>query len=215
MRCHRDRWPPATAGRLRDRALLWDLDALLAVVGPDTGLRSRRSDGADPDGLVTCLGCGRRFRSLGPHLARAHQMTAARYRTEHRLPTRSALMAPTVRRALSAARIEAMDSDPQLIERMRAATPPSAELVRRSAAGRARTDDLPSVRSARRAGALRTLPAAQQARREAVEARARAAGFPSMATAIDATRHLSGRAACELIGVGETTVRRWRRRTGN
>jgi hypothetical protein len=138
-------------------------------------------------------------------------MTAAEYRAEHRLPATTALMATGVRAALSQARTAAMAEDPKLIDRMRAAALPQEELSRRSADGRADTNDLPAVRAARAVGARRTLPAAQQARRAAMEVRAQAAGFESMAAAIDATRHLSSRTAATQLGIGASTVKRWRR----
>ncbi|MFJ2193731.1 MucR family transcriptional regulator [Kitasatospora sp. NPDC087861] len=206
-----DRWPDPVACRRRDRALLWELDALLAAARPASEARSRRPDGADTDGLVTCLVCGRRFRSLAPHLARVHEMSAAEYRAEYALPASTALMATDVRSSLSQARREAMAADPDLLDPMRTATPPLDELARRSAAARVGTDNLPAVRSARRAGALRTLPAANQARKEALEAVAQAAGFTSMTAAIEATRDLSSRAAARRIGITANTVRRWRR----
>ncbi|MEV7599849.1 MucR family transcriptional regulator [Kitasatospora sp. NPDC089797] len=176
------------------------------------GRRPPRPAGADPDGLVTCLSCGRRFRSLGPHLYRIHQITAADYRAEHQLPAGTALMATATRNALSAGRLKAMVDDPELVGRMRASTPPLSELARRSAEARAGTDGLNAVRAARRSGALRTLPSAQQARREALDATARAAGFASMEEAIRATSNLPSRAAAARIGVGASTVKRWRRR---
>ncbi|MGY3676681.1 hypothetical protein ACVWXU_000304 [Streptomyces sp. TE33382] len=122
MQQQRGRWPGPVACRLRGRALLWDLDALRGVAHAGK-VRSRRPDGADPDGLVTCLTCGRRFRSLGPHLTRAHRTTAAEYRAEHQLPAGAALMAGEVRAALSRARTAAMADDPDLVDRMRASRP--------------------------------------------------------------------------------------------
>ncbi|CAM5361394.1 MucR family transcriptional regulator [Streptomyces viridochromogenes] len=82
------RWPDPVACVLKGRALLCDLEELRSAdahVGSD-GVRSRRPAGASADGLATCLSCGHRYRSLGPHLARAHHTTAAEYRAEHRLP---------------------------------------------------------------------------------------------------------------------------------
>lgn len=142
MQQQRGRWPEPVACRRRDRALLWDLDAVLAAARPSTAVRSRRPDGADPDGLVTCLVCGRRFRSLAPHLARVHEMSAADYRAEHALPATTALMATDVRRSLSATRTEAMAANPDLIEPMRASTPPPR--------GRTRTPLRPGPRRHRR-----------------------------------------------------------------
>ena len=213
MQQQRGRWPAPVACRLKGRALLYGLEELRAVAhGGSRDVRSRRRAGADADGLVTCLSCGHRYRSLGPHLARAHHMTAAEYRAEHRLPATTALMATDVRSALSRARTSAMADDTELVDRMRSAALPRQELARRSAEGRAGTDDLPTVRAARAAAARQTLPAAQRARREALEAQARAAGYASVAAAIEATRHLSSRAAATRIGIGASTVKRWRRR---
>ncbi|MEU0596227.1 MucR family transcriptional regulator [Streptomyces ardesiacus] len=212
MQQQRGRWPEPVACRVKGRALLWDLHALHAVARHGE-VRSRRPAGADTDGLVTCLSCGHRYRSLGPHLARAHRMTAAEYRAEHRLPASIALMATDVRAALSQARTSAMADDPGLVGRMRAASLPQQELCRRSADVRTATNDLPAVRAARAAGARRSLPAAQQARRNALDAKAVAAGFTSMAAAIDATRHLPSRTAATRIGIGASTVKRWRRRS--
>lgn len=209
MQKQRGRWPQPVACRIRGRALQWDLAELRATAHHGT-TRSKRRAGADPDGLITCLYCDRRFRSLGPHLARIHQVTAVEYRAEHRLPATTALMATDVRAALSQARTAAMTDDPDLIDRMRAAALPQQELVRRSAEARAGTDDLPAVRAARAAGARRTLPAAQQARRNLLEAKAQAAGYGSMAEAVEATRHLPSRAAAARVGVGASTINRWR-----
>lgn len=212
MQQQRGRWPAPVACLIKGRALLYDLDDLRAAATGGRGdVRSRRRAGADADGLVTCLSCGKRYRSLGPHLARAHHTTAAEYRAEHRLPATTALMATDVRAALSQARTSAMADDPDLVDRMRSAALPPRELARRSAETRAGTDSLPTVRAARAAGARQALPAAQQARREALEAQARAAGYASMAAAIEATRHLPSRAAAAHIGIGATTVNRWRR----
>ncbi|MFJ3762953.1 MucR family transcriptional regulator [Streptomyces sp. NPDC090080] len=212
MQQQRGRWPDPVACRVKGRALLWELQALQAATHHGRA-QSRRPAGADPDGLITCLSCGHRYRSLGPHLARTHHTTAAEYRAEHQLPASTALMATDVRAALSTARTTAMADDPDLVTRMRAAALPQEELSRRSADSRSATNDLPAVRAARAAGARRTLPAARQARRDAFEAKARVAGYDSMAAAIDATRHLPSSSAAAQIGISTTTVRRWRRTT--
>ncbi|MFE8940929.1 MucR family transcriptional regulator [Streptomyces sp. NPDC007872] len=213
MRQQHTRWPAPVACRVKGRILLYDLEEMRAAArNGNRAALSHRPAGADADGLVTCLSCGQRYRSLGPHLARAHHMTAAEYRTEHRLPATTALMATDARSALSQARLSAMADDPELIARMRSATPPVQELARRSTESRAGTDELPAVRAARAAGARKTHPAAQQALRDALEARVRAAGYASVTAAIEATRHLSNRAAATRIGIGASTVSRWRQR---
>ncbi|GHG15253.1 MucR family transcriptional regulator [Streptomyces filamentosus] len=211
MQQQKNRWPAPVACRVKGRALLYEL-AALQDISQRGEVRSRRRAGSDPDGLVTCLTCGRRYRSLGPHLARTHQMTAAEYRAEHRLPATTALMADDVRASLSRTRTAAMADDPDLVGRMRTAALPQEELLRRSAKARAGTDNLPTIQAARAAGAHRTLPAAQQARQDALEAKAHASGFTSMQDAINRTRSMTNKAAAERIGVGITTVKRWRRK---
>jgi|GEM_PF-5344799 len=211
MQQQRGRWPePVACQANHPRALLWDLDELLAAAAPGQAPTSRRVSGADGGGLMTCLECGRRYRSLGPHLARAHQMTATEYREQHRLPATTALMATDVRASLSKTRRAAMEDDPELVARMRAATPPGEELARRSAEARAGTDDLAAVRAARGAAGQRNIRQAQAVRRDRLERAARDAGFSSMSAAIDATRDLTARVAADRIGVGATTVKRWR-----
>ncbi len=212
MQQQRGRWPAPVACRIRGRALLWDLGELHAAARSGTGRGSRRPDGADPDGLVTCLECGRRFRSLGPHLARAHRITADAYREQHQLPASAALMATGTRNALSATRLEAIRESPDLLDRMTSATPSLEELARRSAEARAGTDHLPAVRAARRRGWDVSVRKSAQVREEHREQAARSAGYASWAEAISKTRHLSGRQAASLLSVGQATVQRWRAR---
>lgn len=210
MRQQPGRWPSPVACRVRDRALQWDLGQLRAAVAVPDASRSRRHRGADADGLVTCLSCGRRYRSLGPHLARTHHITAREYRAMHHLPATSTLMATDTRAVLSAARIQLITDDPAVLENMRAATPGVDHLGRLAAEGRSATDELPVVRAARAAAAAQarvhsSIRAA--ARRDEL---AQAAGYRDFRAAIEATRSLSARRAAELLGVGATTVKRWR-----
>lgn len=172
----------------------------------------KRPSAADDDGLVTCLICGRRFRSLGPHLFRIHHVTAVDYRTAHQLPATAALMATDTRATLSAARRVAMDEDPDLVGRMRAATPKAAELARRSASKRAATSRLPLVKQARRQGWDVSVQKASAVREASREEMARKAGFTSWAEAIETTRALPSRQVAERLGVGKDMVLRWRRR---
>ncbi|MFE7237157.1 MucR family transcriptional regulator [Streptomyces sp. NPDC057580] len=173
---------------------------------------SKRPGAADDSGLVPCLICRGQYRSLGPHLYRAHGVSAADYRAQHGLPATAALMAPATREALSAARRKAMETDPDLVGRMRAAGLDPAELARRSSEARARTDRLPQVRNARRRGWDKSVAQSAAARREGREEAARRAGFVSWEEAIEATRGLPSQEAAERLGMGRTTVKRWRRR---
>jgi hypothetical protein len=173
---------------------------------------SRRPSAADDDGLVTCLICGKRYKSLGPHLFRIHQTSAADYRAAHQLPASATLMATSTRKALSAARQEAMKDDPELVARMRAATPPVKDIARRSAAARARTDGLEAVKASRRRGWDQAIAKSVAARREHLDQAARAAGFSSWRQALEDLQDRSSREVAERLGVGKTTVRRWRRK---
>jgi hypothetical protein len=121
-------------------------------------------------------------------------------------------MATSTRGDLSRIRTQAMADDPALIERMQASALPADELARRSAEARAGTNNLPAVRAARRAGGLRTITEAQRARRAALEATVRAAGYPDVTTAIAATRMMPSRAAAARLGIGASTVKRWRQK---
>jgi predicted transcriptional regulator len=172
----------------------------------------KRPGAADDDGLITCLMCGRRFRSLGPHIFRIHHVTAADYRTAHGLPATAALMATETRAALSATRKAAMAEDPELVGRMRAAALPAAELSRRSASKRATTSRLPLVRQARRRGWDVSVQKSAASRADSREELAKTAGFASWHEAIEATRAMPSRQAAELLDVGKTMVLRWRRR---
>ena len=49
------------------------------------------------DALVECLLCGRRYRSLGHHLVRAHDMTVDQYRDQHGIRRTRPLTAPVSR----------------------------------------------------------------------------------------------------------------------
>ena len=101
----------------------------------------------------------------------------------------------------------AMDADPGWTQRMRAAMPPLEVIAQASAEARAVTDSLPQVRAARAAGAREAQPKASAARRQAVLERA---GFSTMSEAVEAVAGLSVPAAAVRLGVGRTTVRRWR-----
>ncbi len=173
--------------------------------------RKRRGAG-DPD-LVECLYCGDRMRSLGPHLARIHGVTAAEYRADHRLPAGYPLMAASMRKDLSEQRRDAMEDDPSIIAGLHATADQQRERAALSAPARAATDDLPMVREARRRSTPIANAAAVAAKRARLDRIARTAGYESLVDAIEQTRGLSVRAAAERIGIGETTVKRWRARS--
>jgi CheY-like chemotaxis protein len=217
MRRNPERWPASIACRLRpQRALLWDRCAIEAAARSDGSVRagSRRRSGADSDGLVTCLECGRRLRSLGYHLHAVHGTNAVDYRAEHLLPASTTLVATGTRTALSQTRKALIGERPELLERLRANLPPHEVTLQMAAEARAGTDGLALVRQARADAARRTQPATAAAARERTDAVSRAAGYASMDDAIRATASLSRRDAAAKIGISTTTVSRRRKALG-
>lgn len=172
--------------------------------------RRRRRHAGDPD-LVECLYCGDRMRSLGPHLHRAHGVTAAEYRAEHRLPASYPLMAPSMRAEQSTQRKAAMEVDPSIAACLIPGVHSSN--LARSAESRAATDSLPRVRDARRRGVSAANAASVAARAAESDRRARLAGYESVADAALQTADLPERAAAERIGIARSTLRRWRAKT--
>lgn len=186
------RLPAPVACRVSDRARLWRREDIVALPGPGE--------------MVQCAECGRRFRSLGPHLARAHGVTAEEYREAHQIPATRALMGEATRSVLAEHRRALMITAPDVVLRMRAATPPLSEVAAASAAKRAITDQWPAVRAARAAAARETQPLAVAARR------VMPLGYQSIEAALAATDNMSARQASQHLGVSPSTVGRWRRR---
>lgn len=106
------------------RALLWRRAEILLMAG------------AEP--WVVCLICERRFRSLGPHLAKTHGVTAAEYRSEHQLRASLPLTGDQTRSRLVETTRAAMDADPGWTQRMRAAMPPLEVIAQASGGGQGR-----------------------------------------------------------------------------
>lgn len=218
MSRHRDRWP-APVGRRRVGRVwqhLYDLDEMLAAAPParpdrDAPLTSAATI-SDPDGLLTCLECEGRYRSLGRHLAAAHAMTGAEYREAHQLPATGALWADGLRADAQARQRAALVEDPDHLAHLTPyQTPQWARRIAASAAeplDRTRGYDL--VRLHRLPGqrhAVRQMVAARLAR---LDRAAQEHGYRDLADAIAATRTLTAAEAARRIGVSPQTVRRRR-----
>jgi predicted transcriptional regulator len=144
--------PASARNHARDMGLPRRKDGRKPAQREEAASSDEASEQIPPDGL-TCLICGRRFQSLGPHLRSAHQMSGADYLAAHQLPASAALMDTQTREALSSG-----------------------------------------------------------LRREAREAAARKAGFGSWQEAVEATQSLSSSEAAAQLGVGKSTIMRWRQR---
>lgn len=213
-----ERWP-RPAGMLRQGRvwlLLWDADELLAAAPPATA--TRRSGAvatiSDTDGLLTCLECGRRMRSLGRHLSAKHQMSAVEYRERHHLPATGALAADGTRQALSEHQRAALATDPDALNHLQTWQTPEHLAVMRDAAidSHRTTMTYELVRDHRRPGQRRAVQVMNESRRSRLDEIARGTGFTSIEAAIEETAELPARQAGLRIGIGASTVRRWRKR---
>lgn len=214
MRQQPDRWPdPVERSTRGGQPHRYDLDELRAAAGSSGGRVGRRSSLPDSDHAVECLSCGWRGRSLGPHLARAHQMTAAEYRAEHGLPRGAALMAGATRARLHETGTARVERDPRVRESLTSHSPD--EQQRRLAdahAGRDEVADHPWVQQTRRDSRDRADQHLRQQQADRRDQLARDAGWSDWTAAIAGTAERSERDAAAQLGVSRSTVQRWRRR---
>lgn len=214
-----DRWPKPAALLRQGRAwvMLWDTDEILAAAPPAAATVRAGSVAtiSDPDGLITCAECGRRFRSLGKHLRRAHGLNAAEYRARHRLPATGALVADGVRQLQSDRQRALLDDDPEALDHLAPyRTSEHLDTLREAAiAAHHETRDHDLVRAHRAPGQRYAVQAMLGRRRERLDEMARVAGYGDFAAAIAATRDLTSREAASRLGVGASTVLRYRRAT--
>lgn len=207
---HPDRWPAPAASRIRGRALLYDLSALESSSAVDRVPLSRKAATvSDEDGLIPCLECGRRMRSLARHLTTQHHLTADEYRARHGLPRTAALRADQTRRRLT------QIAHQQHEERAAALAPYQgrerlAGLQQRGVDAIRDSMDRAVVREHREPAQQRGVAAMLAARAAQLDERARAAGYASLHDAIERTSDLSAAAAARRIGVSAQTVTRHR-----
>lgn len=158
------------------------------------------------DGRLICLDCGRPFKLLAPHLARAHGVSTAQYRETHQLPRtlslRTAALSERARRQ-GADRYQRRVDIREAMDR-----------------GRMRPVDAAAVASsqetARRPMVLRTRKRAAQghadaARRRMVE-RVQGVGFADLRGYFAARSGVSVAAMARELGVARRTVDAWRQR---
>ncbi len=184
-------------------AYLYDLDELR-----DWILRDRVGDGerlGSPTLVgdsVTCLECGQRLLTLRRHLER-HDMSMDEYRERHRLPFGAPLTSIHSRaahkRASEAAGVAANLDHARQGERQAAGVPH----LRESRRARQQTPAMEASRA-------KAVAAMEARKREVMTARMRALGHESIEAAIEATAHLSVTDAARTLGIGKTTLRRWR-----
>lgn len=211
-----ERWPRPAALLRNGRVwlLLWDADELLAAAPPASATERQGAVAtiSDPDGLLTCAECDRRFRSLGRHLQAAHGLTGAEYREQHRLPATGSLNSDGMRQVGAIRQRAQLAEDPTALDYLRPYQQPdrldrmreTAIEVHRSTMGHdlVRAHRLPAQRYAVQVMLAR--------RRERLDEQARRAGYDGIEDAISRTADLSSRAAALEIGIGASTVLRWR-----
>ena len=215
MSRHPDVWPdPVGETRVAgQRTHLYDLDALKAAAGVYTGAKlPHRASLSDPDGLITCLYCDRRFRALSTHLRRAHGVTAAEYRAEHHLPATGSMVADVTRHAAQERKLRELADDPTALDHLKpyhsaewmaGMTARNREAVRASHGIPLATEH----RAPGRAHAVRQMVAARLAK---LDASARDHGYTDAADAVARTKHLSAKAAARATGLSPQTIRRRR-----
>lgn len=213
------RWPRPAALLRRGRVwvMLWDADEI-AAAAPSASATERRGSVAtisDPDGLLTCGECGRRFRSLGRHLQAAHDLTGAEYRERHQLPAGGALSADGVRQDASDRQRAALADDPAVFDHLAAYRGAEyLDTIREAAIDAHHDTRSRDVVAAHRAPGQRYAVQVMAARRRArLDEVAQRAGFTSLQHAIEATTGLSSREAGRRIGIGASSVLRHRRRS--
>lgn len=214
------RWPRPAALLHSGRVwlMLWDADELVAAA-PQASATTRRGSAStisDSDGLLTCLECTRRFRSLGRHLQAAHGVTAAEYRQRHHLPATGALSADGMREDTSNRQRARLAGDPAAFDHLRPYQDGNRlDQIRETAIEAHRgTMSTDLVRTHRLAGQRYAVQVMAASRRERLDEIARRAGFGSMDAAVRETADLALKSAARRIGVGPSTVARWRAKTG-
>lgn len=198
---HRRPGAPSPVGR-RGNARIYDLAELEAWLAPTTQQLANRRSTIAAD-TITCLECGRTLRSLGGHL-RVHGLTAAEYRERHQLPRTAALESLPSRQRRA-------DSTSREVARQLTHDPDAQ--VRRARVGREHTrvaHQSPIVAEHRAAGQAKGVEAMRRARRAALEARMREAGYDSLEHAVRATASMTVAGAAARLGCSVTSIRRWR-----
>lgn len=210
------RWPRPAALLRRGRVwlMLWDADEILAAAPPATASERAGSVAtiSGPDGLLTCLECGRRFRALGRHLHVAHSLTAIEYRARHGLPATGALASDGMRQAGAQRQHARLADDPTALDHLRPYREAAHLDRQREAAIEAHRDTMSRdvVREHRLPGQRYAVQVMAGRRRERLDEIAQRAGFASIEAAISETRSMTAKAAGRRIGIGASTVARWR-----
>ncbi|HEY6117650.1 MAG TPA: MucR family transcriptional regulator [Candidatus Dormibacteraeota bacterium] len=216
MSRHPQRWPRPAAMLRRGRvwALLWDADELLAIAPPASATVRTGSVAtiSDTDGLLTCLECGRRFRSLGRHLKVIHNLTSAEYRDQHGLPATGALTCDGLRQSSSELQRRRLEEDPTALDHLKPYQKPEYLDRMREAAIEVHRDTMSRdlVREHRIPGQRYAVQVMLARRLERLDQIARDAGFDSLEAAIRETAGMSAKDAARRIGIGASTVRRRR-----
>lgn len=192
--------------KMRGDAMLYNLDELRAYLRRDEApaVSSKRAERHDDGAAITCLECGARRQSLAQHLQHMHGLTAPEYIERHNLPRTTALQSRHARSAHG-----------------RALTPQGrAQLSHRDQAARARKaaeharvaherDLVPELRAP---GQAKGVAAMHAKKRRVMDERMQALGYTDLEDAIRATSTLTVTGAAERLGLGMSTVRRWRKK---
>jgi ROS/MUCR transcriptional regulator protein len=159
------------------------------------------------NGRLQCLDCGNWYRILAPHLGAAHGTTAADYRDAHRLP-----------RQLSLRATDLNERARQQGQGRYAARP---DIRAHMAAGRATIDLATAVQGTRATARYEMVLATRRhvgagrkaAARTRIDARAAAAGYPTIEAYFEARQGSPVAGMARELGISRATVNRWLEQT--
>ena len=156
---------------------------------------------------LQCLECGRWYKSLPPHLARAHGMSGADYRTAHRLPRTLALRSSVLTRRASEQGVARYGQRPDIRAHLAAGRP----LGGRTGDSTRESAEYPLVREGhRRAGQQRKAAGLRR-----LDERARELGFADARDYFQARADEPDRAVARELGISPTTANIWRNLTAD
>ncbi|MGP3938431.1 MucR family transcriptional regulator [Streptomyces sp. 6N106] len=169
----------------------------------------------DDDGTqVLCHECGKRYRMLPTHLLRAHGLTADQYRLAHGIAPRQPLESASTNAKKTANGYRVYEQRPDIRAALGGGTKSAAAALTR-AAQRAAPDlaRRASVRHRRSVNAARNAARQREEKQRLLDARAQAAGYPSIAEWLAGHPALTGEQIAVRLGISRSAARGLRRAT--
>lgn len=211
------RWPAPvrTLKTGRTTSHLYDLDALREAAGTvGEGRFGKGASLSGADGLITCLYCGRQYRALGTHLARAHGTNATDYRAEHNLPRTGSMMSDVTRTLEQTTRRQMLADDPSILDHLKPyhTAEHLSEIGQRGVDAVRASHTIPLAEEHRRPGREYAVSRMLEQRMIQLTRKTQAHGYADVDDAIAQTLHLPAKAAARVTGLSASTITRWRQK---